>query len=241
VHKSQGVTVDRTHVLASSHMDRHAAYVGLSRHRERVDLHWSRDQVGSRERLTRVLGREQLQDTSLDYRLTSGGTAKQPGIQTELRDSVRGYAERPGLVPASEIVLRERSVASEPVVSARPRRSLFAGLKLDAARSDPVATQTVSPAPLDRDGATDQLARSVGAYARAWADADRMRQAGFPGLPHQTTALAQAGQVVDAQRPRLGQDLDAALTRTPELAQRAGTNAGLTALIEAGLAYAYQT
>ena len=48
VHKSQGVTVDRTHVLATSHMDRHAAYVGLSRHRERVDLHWSEDQVGSR-------------------------------------------------------------------------------------------------------------------------------------------------------------------------------------------------
>jgi hypothetical protein len=52
VHKSQGVTVDRAHVLASSHMDRHVAYVGLTRHRERVDLHWSEDQVGSRERLT---------------------------------------------------------------------------------------------------------------------------------------------------------------------------------------------
>jgi ATP-dependent exoDNAse (exonuclease V) alpha subunit len=47
VHKSQGVTVDRTHVLATSHMDRHASYVGLTRHRERVDLHWSADQVGS--------------------------------------------------------------------------------------------------------------------------------------------------------------------------------------------------
>ena len=73
VHKSQGVTVDRTHVLATSHMDRHAAYVGLSRHRERVDLHWSADQVGSRERLARVLGRERLKDTSLDYGFGANG------------------------------------------------------------------------------------------------------------------------------------------------------------------------
>src|SRR3954467_2722146 len=36
IHKAQGVTVDRTHVLASSFMDRHAAYVGLTRHRQGV-------------------------------------------------------------------------------------------------------------------------------------------------------------------------------------------------------------
>ena len=34
VHKSQGVTVDRAHVLATQLMDRHAANVGLTRHRE---------------------------------------------------------------------------------------------------------------------------------------------------------------------------------------------------------------
>ena len=34
MHKAQGVTVDRAHVLARRPMDRHAAYVGLSRHRE---------------------------------------------------------------------------------------------------------------------------------------------------------------------------------------------------------------
>ena len=82
VHKSQGVTVDRTHVLATSHMDRHAAYVGLSRHRERVDLHWSEDQVGSRERLTRVLGRERLKDTSLDYGFAR--TEAEPEIRREV-------------------------------------------------------------------------------------------------------------------------------------------------------------
>ena len=85
VHKSQGVTVDRAHVLATSHMDRHVAYVGLTRHRERVDLHWSADQVGSRERLTRVLGRERLKDTSLDYGFARTET-EEPKIRVESRE-----------------------------------------------------------------------------------------------------------------------------------------------------------
>jgi ATP-dependent exoDNAse (exonuclease V) alpha subunit len=33
IHKSQGVTVDHGHLLASDGLDRHAAYVGMSRHR----------------------------------------------------------------------------------------------------------------------------------------------------------------------------------------------------------------
>src|SRR3546814_15948703 len=36
IHKSQGVTVAQGHVLATPGMDRHAAYVALSRHREGV-------------------------------------------------------------------------------------------------------------------------------------------------------------------------------------------------------------
>ena len=118
VHKSQGVTVDRAHVLATSHMDRHAAYVGLSRHRERVDLHWSADQVGSRERLTRVLGRERLKDTSLDYGLAR--TEAEPEIRAELAPTRCGpMPSGAGLVPESEIVLRERPAETQRA-EARP-------------------------------------------------------------------------------------------------------------------------
>ena len=48
IHKAQGVTVDRAHVLASAHMDRHAAYVALTRHRDGVALHWSSEELGDR-------------------------------------------------------------------------------------------------------------------------------------------------------------------------------------------------
>ena len=67
VHKAQGVTVDRAHVLATGGLDRHASYVALSRHRESVVLHWSRDEMRSRDGLDARLGRQRLKDTSLDY------------------------------------------------------------------------------------------------------------------------------------------------------------------------------
>src|SRR3954447_2496189 len=66
IHKAQGVTVDRAHVLASTHMDRHAAHVGLTRHRESVDLHWAREDLRGAG-LERALSRERAKDTTLDY------------------------------------------------------------------------------------------------------------------------------------------------------------------------------
>ena len=230
VHKSQGVTVDRTHALATSHMDRHATYVGLSRHRDRVDLHWSTDQVGSRERLARVLGRERLKDTSLDYGLARTETDLE--LPMESRDSTRAYAERRGLVPESEIVLRERPAEVPRAEPAKPRRGLFAGLKLDAGHAAAAPART-DPAALT-DLAADRLAQSVGGYVRAWSDAERMRQAGLPVLPHQKEALVQADRAVETQLPSFGQDLDAALTRAPKLVHGVGTDVGLAALIEAG-------
>ena len=43
IHKSQGVTVDHGHLLASDGLDRHAAYVGMSRHRETLAVHYGAD------------------------------------------------------------------------------------------------------------------------------------------------------------------------------------------------------
>jgi Ti-type conjugative transfer relaxase TraA len=85
VHKAQGVTVARAHVLAGPGMDRHMAYVALTRHREAVALHWSREALGSREELTRVLSRERAKDTTLDY----GGPDR----------AAAAFAERRGLHP----------------------------------------------------------------------------------------------------------------------------------------------
>jgi Ti-type conjugative transfer relaxase TraA len=96
-HKAQGVTVDWTHVLATPGLDRHWAYVGLSRHRDGVALHWSTESFGSPTEMMSRLARERAKDTSLDY----------GEDEVEL---CTAYAERRGLsalAPASEIVVRE--------------------------------------------------------------------------------------------------------------------------------------
>ena len=43
IHKAQGMTVDRTHVLATPGLDAHSSYVALSRHRDGMDLHYGSD------------------------------------------------------------------------------------------------------------------------------------------------------------------------------------------------------
>ncbi len=67
VHKAQGVTVDRTHVLATPGMDRHAAYVALSRHRDGVDLHFGQDDFADCDQLARTLSRDRAKDMASDY------------------------------------------------------------------------------------------------------------------------------------------------------------------------------
>ena len=69
IHKSQGATVDQTHVFASQYMDRQAAYVAMSRHRDGADLYYGKDEFSSFDQLKAALGRDRAKDTALDYDL----------------------------------------------------------------------------------------------------------------------------------------------------------------------------
>jgi len=103
IHKAQGVTVDRAHVLASTHLDRHAAYVGLTRHRESVELHWAREDLRDRAGLERVLSRERAKDTTLDYQ---AGFAERWGIdKSEAATPEMANGQRDS-VPASSAAAR---------------------------------------------------------------------------------------------------------------------------------------
>src|SRR4051794_37073740 len=215
IHKAQGVTVDRAHVLASAHMDRHAAYVALTRHRERLELHWAREDLTNRAGLDRALSRERAKDTTLDYQA--------------------GFAERRGiLAPDSEIVV-SRAVERAPTPAREGlRRGMFAGLKLgDAADRSPAETRegarerrsTFAGLRLSREASRTaepehvRLERAAETFGRAWADAERMRTAGLPVLPHQEQALTKAGADLDRLRPNGAEDLRVALTARPELAK----------------------
>jgi Ti-type conjugative transfer relaxase TraA len=67
IHKAQGMTLDRVQVLATPGLDRHGAYVALSRHRAQVDLHYGKDDFADRSRLVRTLSRDRSKDMASDY------------------------------------------------------------------------------------------------------------------------------------------------------------------------------
>ncbi|MDU2922455.1 Ti-type conjugative transfer relaxase TraA, partial [Bradyrhizobium sp.] len=67
IHKAQGMTVDRAHVLATPGMDAHSSYVALSRHRYGVDLHYGRDDFTDADRLNRAVSRDRSKDMASDY------------------------------------------------------------------------------------------------------------------------------------------------------------------------------
>ena len=67
IHKAQGMTVDRTHVLATPGMDAHSSYVALSRHRDGMELHYGRDDFANPDRLARTLSRDRAKDMASDY------------------------------------------------------------------------------------------------------------------------------------------------------------------------------
>ena len=102
-HKSQGVTVDQAHILATPGMDRHSAYVGLTRHRDGVQLHYGRDDFADQSKLVRTLSRERTKDMAGDYPLPDA--------------AARGFAERRefrfGEV-ARDMVAKARGVLTDP-------------------------------------------------------------------------------------------------------------------------------
>lgn len=54
-------------MLATPGLDRHAAYVAMSRHRDRVDLHYGQDDFSDQRALTRALSRDRGKDMAFDY------------------------------------------------------------------------------------------------------------------------------------------------------------------------------
>jgi Ti-type conjugative transfer relaxase TraA len=110
IHKAQGMTVDRVHVLATPGLDRHSAYVALSRHREAVDLHYGRDDFADQGKLVRMLSRERGKDMASDYARERDHAAEPPATT---RDpfaglKLRSPTQQLSLFDESELTSRDR-------------------------------------------------------------------------------------------------------------------------------------
>ncbi len=116
IHKSQGVTVDRAHVLATPGMDQHSSYVALSRHRESVQIHYGREDFADDGKLARTLSRERTKDMASDY------------ARDTVADPARQFAERRGITFRERVAEVVRKVPEKV-------RGLFDGLRLPVARA----------------------------------------------------------------------------------------------------------
>ena len=103
-------------------LDRHSAYVALSRHRDDVEFHYGRDDFADQGRLVRTLLRERAKDMASDY--------------------VRDFADRRAIVlPLTAQLASERTIEPAP-----PRqRGMFEGLKLRVAPIPTLEQGTPSP------------------------------------------------------------------------------------------------
>lgn len=209
IHKSQGVTVERTHLLATEGLDRHAAYVGMSRHRESLAIHYGAEDFKERVQLARTLGRERAKDTTLDYREAFADRRQ------IWRDAIS--------VPAIE--------QGGAKTSQRPAKGVFASF-----RPRPRAVQeppTLGATKAREGGQAPALSAEVEAYTRAFAAVVQMRAELLPILPHQKIALEQAGAVLVRTAPEAAEDLRSALTRRPSLARQMDAPGGLASVFAA--------
>ena len=101
IHKAQGMTVDRAHVLATPGLDAHGSYVALSRHRDGIELHYGRDDFASQDRLVNTQSRDRAKDMATDY--------------DQQLDPAKDYAERRGITFRERVAEIVRKLVPENV------------------------------------------------------------------------------------------------------------------------------
>ncbi|MBI2717368.1 MAG: Ti-type conjugative transfer relaxase TraA, partial [Rhizobiales bacterium] len=197
IHKAQGMTVDRTHVLATPGMDAHSSYVGLSRHRDGMELHYGRDDFASQDRLTRTLSRDRAKDMASDY---------------EHADQAQRYAERRGITFSERVAEIMRKVVPEKL------RNMFDGLRPSAdavpgpddarrpEREAPERKAVEDPEAALRKARTKALVR----HARVVAAIFDMQERGGKASPAQVKELQEARKVFEEVRPYGSHDAEAA-------------------------------
>ncbi|MGO8349560.1 Ti-type conjugative transfer relaxase TraA, partial [Rhizobium johnstonii] len=192
IHKTQGATVDRSFVLASTTMDRHLTYVAMTRHREAVQLYAGLDAFKTVRSLTETLSRSGVKETTLDYthdfanrrgmedrRGQGESDVASQGISKGIQPIADTTVPKPMQEPLPPTPLAVRSIAdggpAHQDLGDHERRVLIAAVKTYAMSVEEVGQSKAMPA-FERDWeAAKQLAPQVFKDAPAAMDVLRGR------------------------------------------------------------------
>lgn len=184
VHKSQGATLDRVHVLATPGMDRHLSYVAMTRHRHAVALHgahadfvpeWRRAKLGpapstdvldaaALDGLARRLSRDGSKASTLDF-ADEAAFREAAVLLTQPPESMDGAAvpdrasDRP-LLDAGRMAAGFTALANRLEAEAPPSVTAGSAAELDAGADTPAIGASVSPALAAIEAALTRLERA---------------------------------------------------------------------------------
>ena len=224
IHKAQGMTVDRAHVLATPGMDAHSSYVALSRHRDGVELHYGRDDFAGEGRLVRTLSRDRAKDMASDY---------------DRADPAQSFAERRGITFRERVAEIVRKVVPEKV------RNMFDGLRSPSNVTGPDGGPRPERETPERErSGTEALRRDTEAperkvaedpekemrrlrtqalvrHARAVDAIFKAQQMGGEATPELVKELQKSRRAFEEVRPYGSHDAEAAYKKNTELAREA--------------------
>lgn len=170
VHKSQGATLDRVHVLATPGMDRHLAYVAMSRHRHSVILHAARDDFipeWERRKLGNTPSREALDKAALaglTYRLSRDGS------KASTLDHVGESAFREAAAEIAFPLELEARIAPDRAHSPFDEARITANLQRLAARLESTAKPAAEATAPSSLSALSRRVDTIETHARQMAD-----------------------------------------------------------------------
>ncbi|MCO6387767.1 Ti-type conjugative transfer relaxase TraA [Aliihoeflea sp. 40Bstr573] len=220
IHKSQGMTVDRSHVLATPGLDAHGSYVALSRHRDGMDLHYARDDFASQDKLITTLSRDRSKDMASDY-------------QQQI-DPAQNYAERRGIdfatlageIERDRVLETAHDRIGDIIFGAGSRGQGADGSDREAAGSgirqeiEAVAQEAgIDPDDALRHARRMALIRHAHAVSTIYATED----AGHKVSPVQWNELAEARTTFDEVRPFGSKDAEEAYSQDAGLSHEAAT------------------
>jgi hypothetical protein len=160
--------------------------VALSRHRDRISFHWTRDQFADWQAVTRTLGRARLKDTTLDYK-----TAIRQGIEEVIAANGKsGRANQTGVW--AELYGRQRREAAALATMSAVRRAFWLAANLGRFAKAGVVTLAKL-----HERERRRLAADLQSARRNWS-ASRGRPDG-PGVPRQTSAAERASSTRSTQ------------------------------------------